>query len=467
MTEGTDRTSKQWSELLDWLESEDASTGEFKVAMHSSTDRGRSLVAIEDIEEATKILSLPRSALLDTKTIPKQFIKNHCSELTSTQALTLFLTVYRLNRRTSKDLEKFEYPFSCYLSTLPADISQIPLVWQLRAVLGSLEEIDPSDLAQLDRLRTALTTTNSFTFYQLMTTTTIKQSNDVLSRFINDWANLLPTLRDCYPDARLGELLWSWLIVNTRCVSFPIGAKNSADNIALAPAFDMANHSPVSKVTAVATPQTLTMYSSTPQVNLNARAEPPPSYQSLAAPCQPRFMKGQEITFSYGPHSNSTLLTEYGFVASEPNPWDSIDVTDEIVALFDHSNPTHITKIELLKNTGYWEDYTIQCNPLESSHRILVALRLLHSSEEKISEWQDHIDGLVDELEGEIEQAVQCCLAELFALLKARSRALVESIARPAIDPSSLGLSAYAIMCLKTLASNEMTAVSSYPSETT
>ncbi|KAA1093208.1 hypothetical protein PGT21_028596 [Puccinia graminis f. sp. tritici] len=468
----TQQTSQEWIDLLEWLERNETNTGEFKATMRSSTSKGRSLVATEDIEESTSILSLPRSVLLDTKTIPQEFVEKHCLELTSTQALSLFLTVYRSSRRNCADPDRFEYPFGCYLSTLPDDLSGIPLVWQLRAVFGKMDEIDPTDLAQLDRLQTHVRPAppptdsfNPFDFYQLMTPTTINQAEEVLLRFIDDWAALVPTLRDCYPNARLWDLLWAWLIVNTRCVSFNIGAKKMADNISLAPAFDMANHSPISRVTAVANEQTLTMYSTQPAgLGPTNPALSFPHSSPSDQPCMIR--KGQEITFSYGPHANSTLLTEYGFVASEPNPWDSIDVTDHIVALFDRSDPTHLKKIELLKNTDYWEDYTIQCDPLESSHRNLVALRLLHTPEGRLAEWEAHIDGLADELSRDIEQAVRRTLDELFDQLQAKSRALVQKLEGANICFAKLGLSAYSAQCLVTLAANELKALSSYSPST-
>jgi len=469
------KTSKEWVDLLDWLEKEGVCTGDFNAVLQSSsTNSSRSLVAIQDIGESTPILALPQSVLVHTKTIPKEFVDGPCSELSSTQALTLFLAVYRLKRRTSQDEKKFEYPFGCYLSTLPADFSEIPLVWLLEGFFEDTAGIHASDGTQLERLETHVrqapphAVKRLFTPYHFMTGTTIRKSQDVLCRFINDWSALLPILLDRYPAARLGDLLWAWLIVNTRCVSFDIGKKHHADNIVLAPAFDMANHSPKSKVTAMVTPHTLTMYSSPPRGQtispLTKRpsdfsAPPSPSGSSSKSPC---VRQGEEITFTYGPHSNATLLTEYGFITSEHNPWDSIDVTDQIVALFDPSNQAHLTKIELLKSTDYWEDYTIQCDPLECSHRNLVALRLLHTPEEQISHWRDHIDGLVDELDRDIEDAVQDSLDQLFSQLTSTSRQLLHAIELPDPDLASLGLSAYSLECLRTVAANEFKAISSY-----
>lgn len=430
-------------------------------------------MAIQDIGESTPIIALPQSVLVHTKTIPKEFVDGRCSELSSTQALTLFLAVYRLRRRTSQDEKKFEYPFGCYLSTLPADFSEIPLVWLLEGFFGHTAGIQASDRTQLERLETHVlqaptrTVKRLFTPYHFMTGTTIKKSQDVLCRFINDWSALLPILLDRYPAARLGDLLWAWLIVNTRCVSFDIGKKHHAENIVLAPAFDMANHSPKSKVMAMVTPHTLTMYSPSrwqaisPLTKRPSDSSPPssPSGSSIKPPC---IRQGEEITFTYGPHSNATLFTEYGFITSEHNPWDSIDVTDQIVALFDHSNQTHLTKIELLKSTDYWEDYTIQCDPLECSHRNLVALRLLHTPEEQISHWRDHIDGLADELDRDIEDAVQGSLDQLFSQLTFTSRQLLHTLQLPDPDLASLGLSAYSLECLRAVATNEFTAISSY-----
>jgi hypothetical protein len=93
-------------------------------------------------------------------------------------------------------------------------------------------------------------------------------------------------------------------------------------------------------------------------------------------------------------------------------------------------------------------------------------LRLLHTPEARLSEWEAHIDGLADELSRDIEQAVHRTLDHLFDELKARSRALVQRLEGPDICFAKFGLSAYSAQCLVSLASNELKAVSSYSPST-
>ncbi|PLW20613.1 hypothetical protein PCANC_06031 [Puccinia coronata f. sp. avenae] len=493
-------TSEHWTSLLSWLATQKVPTHEFKAVIQSPSESShgdRRLVAVQDIPESTSILTLPHNVLLNTNTIPKEFIEGvHGSQLTSTQALTLFLTTYRSTKRASPpaddETSSIKYPFDEYLFTLPTAFPDIPLVWVLEDFYeGNTKVIDAGDAKNFKRLETYLqknVTTPSqdlFKTYRLMTYTTFRKSHDVLCRFIQDWSSLLPTLRERHPSPFLEELIWAWLIVNTRSVSFDLGHKDHADNIVLAPAFDMANHSPTSRVTAVVTPHALTMYSSAPTGRVrspltdrllefsgssSSSGAPPrdPSSSSSSssqpeAPCVIR--RGEDITFSYGPHSNPTLLAEYGFIASPAhNPWDSIDVTPLILALFRSGYHPHLQKIDMLKTANYWEDYTIQCDPLECSHRILVALRLLHTASERVSEWWDHVEGQRDEMDEEVEDAVRTTVDQLFSELSASSRALLNTLHSPVLHPAPLGLSSYAFQCLKTLAINESNAISSYPS---
>ncbi|KAI9630983.1 hypothetical protein KEM48_013403 [Puccinia striiformis f. sp. tritici PST-130] len=380
MAEATNReeeTSEQWKDLLGWLESEQTNTGEFKATIQASSHSGRILVAKEDIHEATPILSLPRSVLLDTQTIPSDGQK-------------------RLKNSSTID---YYLPFESYLNTLPQDY--------------------PVKNGQ-------------FKCYELMTWDDHKQADEVLDRFVKDWTILNHTKpsHPSFHDCRLSDLAWAWLIVNTRCVSFDIGAKDHDNNITLAPGFDMANHCSSSKVTTIVNRKGITMYSSDPTETTNHS--------------KPIIKKGEEIKFKYGPHSNSTLLTEYGFVDSHQiNPWDHIDISPLIISLFDPDNLAHQNKIDLLKVTGYWEDYTIQNNPLEISHRVPVAL-----------------DDVVEEL-------VHSTIVQFIQSLLIQSQSLVDHLNTfnlgQDLQTDEFGFDTlYSFNCLKTLAINQLHSLSSY-----
>ena len=66
--------------------------------------------------------------------------------------------------------------------------------------------------------------------------------------------------------------------------------------------------------------------------------------------------KGEEIFYSYGTHSEDTLLSEYGFVLGEDgNSDDSVDVTELVQKLFETLPAQEKDeKIQLLQNHQYW-----------------------------------------------------------------------------------------------------------------
>ncbi|KAI9623759.1 hypothetical protein H4Q26_014489 [Puccinia striiformis f. sp. tritici PST-130] len=386
--------------LTGWLESEQTNTGEFKATIQASSHSGRILVAKEDIHEATPILSLPRSVLLDTQTIPSEFIERYGQGLNSIQTLTLYLTIYSGQKRL-KNSSTIDYylPFESYLNTLPQDVLDfqgVPLIWQLNITYKKqLNQIKLNEIHTLNKNRSDNqddqypVKNGQFKCYELMTWTTIKQADEVLDRFVKDWTILNHTKpsHPSFHDCRLSDLAWAWLIVNTRCVSFDIGAKDHDNNITLAPGFDMANHCSSSKVTTI----------------------------------------GEEIKFKYGPHSNSTLLTEYGFVDSHQL---ILGITSISLRL---SSPYSILIIWPTKIRSIYSrlqvigNYTIQNNPLEISHRVPVALRLLYTPENKIPEWQDHIDGLIDHLQDDVvEELVHSTIVQFIQSLLIQSQSLVD-----------------------------------------
>jgi hypothetical protein len=66
--------------------------------------------------------------------------------------------------------------------------------------------------------------------------------------------------------------------------------------------------------------------------------------------------KGEEIFYSYGTHSEDTLLSEYGFVLGEDgNSDDSVDVTELVQKLFERLPAQEKDeKIQVLQNHQYW-----------------------------------------------------------------------------------------------------------------
>lgn len=84
---------------------------------------------------------------------------------------------------------------------------------------------------------------------------------------------------------------WAWFTVNSRGVYSPDGS----DNLALVPYLDMFNHSP--------------------EVRVKAESRPDGSYTITNSNMS--YRAGDQALINYGPHSNSTLYEEYGFVISD------------------------------------------------------------------------------------------------------------------------------------------------------
>lgn len=93
----------------------------------------------------------------------------------------------------------------------------------------------------------------------------------------------------------LSFLLWAWLAVNTRCLSYPLALEpaDGTNDFTLCPIVDLANHST----------------ESTPIPHLLPPDGPPSKIKTYALPAQDRAMKaGEQIFLQYGGHEDGFLL---------------------------------------------------------------------------------------------------------------------------------------------------------------
>ena len=78
----------------------------------------------------------------------------------------------------------------------------------------------------------------------------------------------------------------------------------------------------------------------------------------MRAPKSTGLKKGDQAVFAYGPHSDQTLFSEYGFVPSDgQNPWNEIRLDDHINAAWrEFDDPSVVSlKSEVLAINGYLE----------------------------------------------------------------------------------------------------------------
>jgi hypothetical protein len=173
---------------------------------------------------------------------------------------------------------------------------------------------------------------------------TQRHCDKMYTRFMTDFAIVTELIKSLNTDMVITqeEFHWAWFCVNSRCLYMEIPESHSkADNFTMAPFVDLINHSPNEQCILKIDHSGFHVLTST-------------DYES-----------NHEIYLSYGPHSNEFLLCEYGFMLTE-NPWNDVDLTDEVLSVLDRSQR------DFLESKGYLGDYTM--NRDDVSFRIEVAL---------------------------------------------------------------------------------------------
>ncbi|WFD07722.1 hypothetical protein MVES1_003092 [Malassezia vespertilionis] len=223
------------------------------------------------------------------------------------------------------------------------------------------------------------------------------------------------------PSLRRDAFLWAWLCVNSRCVYLDLHYTHHADNFTMAPLLDMANHTPIAAREC--------------KVRYNAR-----DGLELYAPSD-GVAAGAEVCITYGAHANALLLAEYGFVlpfgvhsdgAWKGNQYAEILVDSQVDALLDAQGEMGEWKRALLREEGYWGDYTMHPAPAPAhpSHRLHVALQLVclevqshteqntagaRSKEDAARQWRLTIQGMRESISRANENAVRSTLQQLCA----------------------------------------------------
>lgn len=144
-------------------------------------------------------------------------------------------------------------------------------------------------------------------------------------------AQFLKDYKEAGKGITLELYLWAWLCVNTRCLYVSI-TSDPVNNLTLAPIIDFLNHTGDSdRASTMEFSQTkgMMIYSGT------------------------YYNPGDEIFITYGAHSNSFLLCEYGFVLPN-NEHDFIDISHDI--------PLTPQQLDILDSLGYKGDYTVSAS---------------------------------------------------------------------------------------------------------
>ncbi|GAA5830180.1 hypothetical protein JCM3766R1_002813 [Sporobolomyces carnicolor] len=440
----------EWTSLLAWLAKFDTSANVEQHVQLVHNAAGRGLVARHDLSPSTLLISIPNQALLNLYTLhplyPPAFTDGR---LNATQLISLHLAIsFRQHLRSAPSStppstasrDKY-WPF---LATLPRSFPSHPLTWQIKSQSNaqltdtySLDEGDNPSLSPTDRDEPGPRERARYRkLLDSLGTGVRARVDEVEGRFRKDWQRV----RDFWRETKLEDedefgffdFLLGWLNVNTRCIYFDLPSTSDSpshwskkeNSLTLAPVIDMINHAP----------------------SLATKPHPTPSALTFSAPSRSspdrKVSKGDELAFSYGGHDDAFLLSEYGFIignadadGSGGNEYNSLSIDKYIDALFDSQGAEGETKIEILKETDYWGDMTLQSHPPSPSWRVLTALRLYHlrlPSNSSLS--ADSLAPFYDLLAGSIEQISHLNEKKVQATVKAIAKSLVvecqEGVAR-------------------------------------
>ncbi|OBA20616.1 SET domain-containing protein [Metschnikowia bicuspidata var. bicuspidata NRRL YB-4993] len=296
--------------------------------------------------------------------------------LSSFQIISLFLVLEK-----SRGSDSFWKPFIDMLPPIE-ELNLCPLVWKIL------------DLPHADRL------------WAMLPRSARKHSDSVLARFEKDLLVVQSLLQETALFS-IQTFLWAWMCINSRCLYMEIPqAKDSADNLTMAPYVDFLNHLSEDQCGIKIDTLGFQVFTST-------------GYQS-----------GEELYFSYGAHSNEFLMCEYGFTLGQ-NKWNYVDITHFISLLF---NPK---QAQFLKAKGYHGDYTLNIDGM--SFRCEVALATLQEQDPETSRrLNSFVEGTTDGsyYERQSNKLLNRILAKLIADCNARLNAdhALDHAAQPQIE---------------------------------
>jgi hypothetical protein len=115
--------ARLWPSLLLWLDGHGMETSTLPVEPREITGAGYGLVAVRHIPPATRIFTVPASALLNRDTLQPHYSPNPV--LSGTQLISLHLLIYR----PIDHLPSTDPLFGPYISVLPTSFHAHPLTW--------------------------------------------------------------------------------------------------------------------------------------------------------------------------------------------------------------------------------------------------------------------------------------------------------------------------------------------------
>ncbi|XP_052087736.1 SET domain-containing protein 4-like [Mytilus californianus] len=254
-------------------------------------DTGRGLMTKRPIYPGDVIIAIPKSFLITMDTVLKSevgfLLKRSHLKLNLQQAMSIFLI--------TESEKQEESVWWRYIKVLP-ETFDTPAFWKSSDLCLLSKNVYKKTFAALNDLQT---------FY------------DEIILFLSSSKEVTITFN---------EFRWAWYCINSRSIYYDCDSSpyitDTNKNIALAPFLDLLNHSTTAEVEAA--------------FNMNNNCFEIKTYNS--------FRKYDQVFISYGAHSNTHLLMEYGFILPD-NPHDVYEIDyDEIVKVAQNLNLQYIDK---------------------------------------------------------------------------------------------------------------------------
>ncbi|ORY22585.1 hypothetical protein BCR39DRAFT_551372 [Naematelia encephala] len=382
-----------WSDLILWLEGHKGF--ENHLAWRDVPGKGRGLFTTRRMKPDERLLLIPASAMINPLTLardghlPEHIFPQATSitrpskkaraetvqRMNTTQLLTLHMARLRASPGPSK--------YAAYLATLPRSFRPWhPLTW-----LYPLRQVEDGEQAAWNDL------------FEKAPRVARQKLLEVKRRYEDDIDVIKEAQHDGPAYGHLAsisteDLLWAWLIVNTRTVSIPLGLPSPTElyNHTLVPLLDLINHTSNS---ALSIPKPRQVPNPGTMVNKRALSSgsshlvPGKIAFELIAPSR-GMEEDEEVFFSYGAHDAATLWSEYGFVESPAGAgatrWETMvfggmDVGHWVEEVWKSLKPGgRQEKLDVLEAIGCWNHNALYTQPLppNPSHGLMMTLRVFH-----------------------------------------------------------------------------------------
>lgn len=307
-----------------------------KLQVLSNEVSGRGVYASQPVTNSETLVRIPHSFLVNTNTILKHISwfngrekapdGGYSVQLPSDKSADEWTAIYtKIPMAEWVEMSAFQRTalylctekkrgarsfWSAFLGTLPHldELGSAPIVWEIEAEFGG------SDASVL---------------LHKLPKSARKHAQKVSARFNADYNAVRAQLvaAKCDPVDKM-DFLWAWMCINSRCLymSFPGAAE--ADNFTLAPYVDFLNHDCDEKCA----------------IEIDSRG--------FLVVSKAAHQAGQELCFSYGPHSNEFLLCEYAFTM-DSNRWNNLDISHHLEGIMTDDQKA------FLADQGYLGDYTV------------------------------------------------------------------------------------------------------------